>query len=258
MLGKACLLCKRSTVSGLPWAARLRAAAPLRALSAGAGAPLPPPPPPQQPPWWVGAVNASVASQPLATLGAYTVLDAGGIAGLFALFSLAAVEVPVELALAYGVSRLLRRVRMPVDLAAAALLARAAPVLTEVRIMDALSRSAAGAPPPASALGRAMAGAGAVVNRYGLAYLVASRCVGLASVGSLFACLRAGVDVQGALAALDAWAPAPTGLADAGAAAGKAAGWWAAAAVTSAPLLPANVLGAALVGRAVERYRRGA
>jgi len=98
-----------------------------------------------------------------------------------------------------------------------------------------------------------------VVNRYGLAYLVASRCiVGLASVGGIFAGLRAGVDVQGAVAALDAWAPVPTGLADAGAAAGKAAGWWAAAAVTSAPLMPVNVLAAALVGRAVEGYRRRA
>ena len=58
--------------------------------------------------------------------------------------------------------------------------------------------------------------------------------------------------------ALDAWAPVPTGLADAGAAAGKAAGWWAAAAVTSAPLMPVNVLAAALVGRAVEGYRRRA
>jgi hypothetical protein len=40
--------------------------------------------------------------------------------------------------------------------------------------------------------------------------------------------------------ALDAWAPVPTGLADAGAAAGKAAGWWAAAAVTSANALNAG------------------
>jgi hypothetical protein len=220
-----------------------------RALSVSAAPPSPP-----ASPWWVAAINSSLAAQPLATFGSYALLDAASIAGVFSLYSALEAPIPVELPIAYGLSRLLRRVRLPVDLAAAALLARAVPALAEVKFTMALLPAA---PPPSSPLGHALAGVGGLVDKYGLAYLAASRCiVGVLSVSSLYLALRTGVDVQGGLAAaLEAWAPAQAKewLSEAGAAAaGQAAGCWAAAAITCAPLLPVNILLAAEVGRRVQ------
>ncbi len=214
------------------------------------------------PPWWVLRVNAALEAQPLVTLGSYAAMDACSMGVFFYLYSFLSVDVPVELAVAYGVSRVLRRLRMPLDLAVGALLARAVPSLTEVKLLEVVQRplqqQLGGAAPPksaASALSRMAFGAGALVNTYGLAYLVASRCiVGMASVGSIYACLRTGFDVQGALSALGDLSPVPA--AEAGAAAGKAAGWWAAAALTAAPLLPLNILVAAGVGNAVQARRK--
>ena len=191
------------------------------------------------------------------------------MAALFGLYSSSGIEIPVELPLAFALSRLLRRLRLPLDVAVAAVLARAVPALTEVRIMEAMQLRASASPPttalgrlldalqlrasaapPTTALGRLLAGAGAMVNRYGLAYMVATRCVvGLASVGTIFAALRAGVDVQGALSAVAGWDMLSAGAAGAGAAAGKAAGCWAASVITAAPLLPFNLLVAAWLGR---------
>ena len=256
-------------------------------------------------PWWVGYINSSLTAAPMFTVVSNAALDAAGMAVMFGLYYGSGIDIPVELPLALGLSRLLRRLRLPLDVAMAALLARAVPALTEVRIIEAMQMRASAAPPttalgrllaptsalgrlvdalqlrasaapPTTALGRLLAGAGAMVNRYGLAYMAASRVGGLATVGAIFAALHAGVDVQGALNAVPGWDMLSSGPASAGsgmgalnavpgwdmlssgpagagsgmgAAVGKAAGCWAAAVLTAAPLLPLNLLAAAWLGR---------
>ncbi len=186
------------------------------------------------------------------TLGSYAALDALSIFGIFTVYSAMGVSVSADLAVAFGLSRLLRKVRMPVDLAAGALLAQVVPSLAQVQVFPVAAPAAAGKPPPSGTLGKALAGMQVLVNKYGLAYMVASRCcVGPLSVATIYACLLAGVDVQGALAALDSMSPVgPLS------GAGNTAGVWAAAALTSAPLMPLTMGAAVTIGR-IAQERKG-
>ena len=219
----------------------------------GGVSPVAPPPPPSgpPPPAWVKAFNRSFSQQPAVTLGSYAVLDALSIAGIFTLYSYMGVSVSADLAVAFGLSRLLRKVRMPVDLAAGALLAQVVPSLAQVQVFP-VAAPAAGKPPPSGTMAKAIASMQVLVNKYGLAYMVASRCcVGPLSVATIYACLLAGVDVQGALAALDSMSPVgPLS------GAGNTAGVWAAAALTSAPLMPLTMGAAVTIGR-IAQERKG-
>jgi hypothetical protein len=208
-------------------------------------------------------------------MGAYVVLDTSSIFALIGAYTAAGLVVDPAFTAAFGASRLLRRVRLPLDLAVAGVLAKAFPSLTQVRISALLGSvgggggaAAAGSKVPASGRSgnwftRAAEASRAVVDGYGLAYLAATRCVvSLASVSSLYLAIRSGVDVPAALDAL--FALFPGGGAAGGGAAGaiaeskiaQAAGVWAVAAVTASPLLPLSVMGAAAVGHRVSEGSR--
>jgi hypothetical protein len=104
--------------------------------------------------------------------------------------------------------------------------------------------------PADSTVGRVVSAAARLIDRYGLAFLVSQRMVvGLASVFTIYGGLRAGVDVQGWLAAHD--------LASAGGmAVGNVAGTWAAAACCAAALFPGVVLGAGALAPRLAALRR--
>jgi hypothetical protein len=134
---------------------------------------------------------------------------------------------PPELAPAFVLHAALRRLRLPLTLASAALLARARPALCTVpvaRLLLAplLAVQALQSPPAHVRAGRlrarARAGAAALwagatrldelvggsstLNRYGLAYIFAGRLTGTLSLVGLTLALRYGVDVEAALRGL--------------------------------------------------------
>jgi len=208
-------------------------------------------------------MNDAIDRHPLETGVAYVLLDISSIVGVYALLHYGLhVDVPADFAIAFGISRLLRRVRTPVDVGVAALLARLYPALTQVQLTRVFARFSRSQAPPGSAppglLMSAVAAAGRIMDQYGLAFMGAQRLVGMVSVASIFALLRAGVDVQSLLDGfVAAMLPSGTGatgpslgdaLAVAQAATGDGtatAGSGANAAASAAVATPAAVLGAA-------------
>lgn len=198
-------------------------------------------------PSWVIMMNRAIKQYPVETGIGFMVMDATSIITAYLLLSRGLHwEVPVDFAVAFGASRLLRRLRLPLDAAFAAVLARMYPPLTQVNPLQALFarlRPSASEPVPAAgvvAMGKhAMQTVAKLVDRFGLALLVSQRMfVGLASVLSIYCALRLGVDVQSYLSAV--------GIDASGV--GKMAGQWAAAACCAAPFFPLVVLGAGRIG----------
>lgn len=180
-----------------------------------------------------------VASDISCIFFAYNLIDAIGYAG------------DADLALALALSRLLRRIRLPVDISVAALLAKAYPPLTHVNISRLFSRGAQPsgsdvAPPDAKQ--RFLAAVKHVADRYGIAFLMSQRMVvGLASTGGIYLALRSGVDVQGMLGVYGF---------DLAGSAGQLAGRYAAAMCVAALAFPGVVLGTGfLASRVIGPWR---
>ena len=196
-------------------------------------------------------MNTAIAKYPVETTVGFFIMDAGSVVGMATL--LATVlhwEVPVDLAVAFAISRMLRRIRLPVDVGFAALLARLYPPLTQVNLLRHLVKRYRGAAPPPGeprSMGRAaMDTFATIVDKYGLALMVSQRMfVGLASVTTIYAALRAGVDVQSYLAGVG------VDISNVG----KLAGQWAGGAIMAAPFFPVVVLGAGKIGIGLGRLR---
>lgn len=232
---------------------------------------------PANAPAWVRMLNDSMARYPAETVAAYIGLDIVSMVGMYQLLTALAVEIPADFAMAFAISRLLRRFKLPLDIAAAGVLSKIYPALTMVQPSKAIAAvsgastapdgtapaslppvagdAAAAAPqPPKSFFRRAASALAIVIDRYGLAFLVSQRMVvGLASVGSIFVLIRSGVDVQGWLALHGGDIFGSSSLAVG--AAGKVAGTWAAAATLGAIFFPAVVLGSGWIGRVVGQMR---
>lgn len=201
-------------------------------------------------PKFITTINTAIARAPAETLIAYVGLDALSIFSIFTLLmqthSSLGFDVPADFALAFALARLLRKVRLPVDIAVAAGISRIYPPLTRVRIST-LWAPRGDAPAVTSAQGSSSwvsataARAGEVVDKYGLAFLLSQRVfVGLPVVFALYAALRAGVDVQHMLDGMNlgALTTSVTG----------AAGVWAVSACAAAALYPGVIMGAAHLG----------
>eukprot|EP00160_Parvularia_atlantis_P005828 Unigene15060_Nuclearia_a/m.45121 Unigene15060_Nuclearia_a/g.45121 ORF Unigene15060_Nuclearia_a/g.45121 Unigene15060_Nuclearia_a/m.45121 type:complete len:243 (+) Unigene15060_Nuclearia_a:50-778(+) len=191
------------------------------------------------PPGWrrhlARRLNATFAAHPLESMAAVVLIDIATIYGAHTALVAAAVQPPVELAIAFAISRPLRRFRLPVELVVAEGLARRVPWLTHIRVSlmlnaaacavsrgasagaSAASGGARGASTASSAnatasttpaarpgiarwLGNAFTSAGSLVtralDRYGVTYTLASRLVGVGVIGALYAALVNGMDVS--------------------------------------------------------------
>ena len=137
-------------------------------------------------PAWVRNLNDSIERCPTETLAAYVFCDISAIGFWFGAVTLLGIEGSADLALALGISRIMRRVRLPVDLLGAAALATVYPPLTQVNITKLFTQGLAdmSATPTRvepsgmfSALRRHSVGGfrvvGRLVDRYGLALTVA-------------------------------------------------------------------------------------
>lgn len=219
-------------------------------------------PPPQGPLDRIAdQLNKAIDEVPLATLACFVAFDIGTVLAANSALYLVGATPSAEFAVAYALSRVIKRFRLPIELMMAAPLAKAVPALPRVRViklmmpgyerpasmprvkidMDALRN-------PGATLKAMGALALAVVDKYGLAYNFASRFVGLGIVSGLYAMLAAGVDVQGWLEGV--------GFGDVGTAAGT---FGLAVALTSA-VYPATVAATAYaahpLARAVPLLRR--
>jgi hypothetical protein len=201
-------------------------------------------------------MNDSLTRFPLQTVGTFVVLDAATVASLAGAYSLAGIVVPPDFALAFALSRLFRRLRLPLDIGVAAVLARVYPPLTRVTptAMFSTGQSGVAAPPATTLTARAVAALSSAIDKYGLALMLAQRSVvSLGSVAVIFAALRSGVDVSAALSALEGMAGETIAKAIGGA--GAIAGSWAAGVVTAGPLFPLTLLASGYLGGALGRWK---
>lgn len=94
----------------------------------------------KDPPGWVRMLNTAISDFPFELVAAYIALDILSIVGMHQLLLGVGYEAPADFALAFAVSRLLRRPRLPIDLAAAGIIAKAYPPLTQVHITRVFKR----------------------------------------------------------------------------------------------------------------------
>jgi len=199
----------------------------------------------------VRRLNAAFETHPVASIACLLTSEMASIYGAHALLLAAHADIPASFAVAFALSRTLRRARLPAELALAAGLARLVPALRAVRVTALLNalpapRAATSAQLTTSRwgrwLGRAGSAARATVDRYGAAYFVAARYLGVGIVLTLYGALGTGIDVAAYLERLGA-SPAL----------GTTLGTWAAAVTMSSAVYPATVVLAGLAAPAVGR-----
>jgi hypothetical protein len=223
--------------------------------------------PPAPPPPWVARANEALRLQPAACLLGLLVAEGAALTSLTVLFRVLALPVPLDVVGAVALSRALRRARVPLNLAAAALLARAYPPLTMVRFPQmelSGSRLAARVAPPGSRQARALALLDGAVAGYGPAYVVAARCVmAPLSIAACIAAIRSDTAAPLLAAAREhvAWllpaaADAVAGGDALAAGAAASAGHAALALIATSPMFPLFAMAGITVGRLVERSRR--
>jgi len=158
----------------------------------------------------VDRLNGAIESVPMATIASLIMLDLGTVFATNAALYATGVAPTAEFALAYALSRVVKRFRLPLEIAAAAPLAKAVPALARVRVvnllvpgykrpevMPTLKMSMDAVRRPMETLRTLGEMGAAVVDRYGLAYNLASRGVGVVVIVGLHSALVAGLDVQG-------------------------------------------------------------
>ncbi len=213
--------------------------------------------------------NDSVLAHPVVTGACLVGMDIGTIGAVYGAFSLFGVSASANLALAFVLSRPLRRFRLPIELVVAELLGRAVPALTHVQ----LSRAVQGLlgvkyeprPPraagvsaleeyletlrpvtrifkdPARGIQALNDTAMLVLDRLGVAYTISSRLVGLGIVGILYSALSLGFDLQAWLETRG-WGSA-----------GTVAGTWAAAVLATSTLYPGTLVATAYLAPHIAR-----
>lgn len=235
------------------WHKYLSTAAPNGATSKGDSAQ-------PSPPRWVQRINTAIENAPAETLLTYVALDAASIFTIFSILMQAqdaiGLQVPADFAVAFALARVVRKIRLPADIAVAGALAKLYPPLTQVRVSALWAKRGSAATssgdvtsaPAATWLSDAATRASALMDTYGLAFLLSQRVfVGLPTVFLLYAALRAGVDVQ---AGLESWQLGALTTSVTG-----AAGVWAVSACAAAALYPGVIVGAAHIGTMLKVWR---
>ena len=130
-------------------------------------------------------LNKSIKEYPIETVGTIMSLEIGTIFGTYGGLAYLNVDFPAEFAFAFAISRLVRRFRLPVEIAVAKGMKTMAPVLATVRILDLFSKLTPGKEQSSrdqSKMSILEKGSNYVyntVNQYGLCYFPSSRLVGV-------------------------------------------------------------------------------
>ena len=239
--------------------------------------------------WWVSLMNEGLDSDPAWTLAAFFICDLGSAMVLFALYTVAQVNVDADFVLAYALAKgPLRAPRLALDAVVAADMTRRWPQLARVRVTslidagtDALARfkrvwrsdAEEGAGGTADSTAQQLktgaesskkSGAGAklaaearsLTDKYGLAYMAAKNIIGPVTMVIFYVALKSGIDVQALLERVLGSA-AMEGGGGAAATAGAAAARVCLSSFTSTALFPWVVLGAGALGPVLGRAARG-
>lgn len=173
----------------------------------------PPFPPPRSipDPEWVMTMNTALKNHPIETGASFMVLDMACVLGTYAAIT-QHMEIPFTFVLAFAMNRVLRKPRLPLDIAMAGAVARFFPSLTRVRVTAGLPQLPSAAvdgngQERKNPLTKAALKAGQAlrtgIDRYGLCLLVSQRMVmNLLTIGLSYAALRAGLDLDGMLSPL--------------------------------------------------------
>ncbi len=187
-------------------------------------------------PYLVNKLNAAISQHPHESLVSLLGLEIVTIFSCYGAILSSGVHFSPEFALAFALSRPLRRVRLPVEVAVAAALSKICPSLCSVKISNLVNvipasmrknvqnRAEAGGP-----VGRGMRFIQGTVDKYGVSYFIGARLVGVFLVFALYQAIRMGVNVQPLLDSVGV-GQVGTVLAD-----------WAAAVVLSSTLYPFSI-----------------
>ncbi|EQC39905.1 hypothetical protein SDRG_02561 [Saprolegnia diclina VS20] len=140
----------------------------------------------------VDRLNHSMEHHPQTTMAFVISADMASIFGTYGLLQLSGVVISPEFALAFAASRPLRRLRMPFDLAMAAMLAKIFPPLSRVRVSSMFPTVPGD---QSSLLHKGMSTMTDIMDKYGACYMIGSRLAGLTVVNSLYFALIQGVDI---------------------------------------------------------------
>ncbi|RHY21676.1 hypothetical protein DYB25_002613 [Aphanomyces astaci] len=175
--------------------------------------------------------NVALKDHTILTFGVMIASEMTFVFGTYTLLQLSGVAISPEFALAYAASRPFRRLRMPLDLAAAAFLAKYFPELTKVKVSTLMPSLPPSSDPASSAslLQRGLSEMNTVMDKYGACYMIGSRLVGLTVVSALYAALLQGLDILPILTRY--------GMGDIG----SAVGTWAAAVTLSSVFYPVTL-----------------
>ena len=213
-------------------------------------------------PFLVRRLNAAIRNHPQESLASLLGLEIATMFSCYGAIQASGVDFPPEFALAFALSRPLRRLRFPVEIAAAGALSRAFPSLRAIEISklvnvvpksvrSAVSERTSGPSDDGgsgdgstSIVGRGLRVVQGTVDRYGAAYFVGARMVGVSIVFVLYQALRMGVDVAPMLEQL--------GVSEVGSVLGD----WAGAVVLSSSLYPVSISMTAFAAPALARLRR--
>ena len=235
-------------------------------------------------PYLVKKMNTAFRDHPTESVVSLFGLEIVGLYSMYCVLLATGLDPDANFAVAFAINRVVRRFRMPVDLAATAALSRAVPSLKKVHLSELLSktgllksaeerekeRRAAGMAPAGQA-GGGVAGAAMnvsdkitdsakhIVDNYGAAYFVAARLTGAASVLSIYGALCYGVDVSAVTDFLGFGGGEGGGEDGAGSTLsgiGDTLGKWAAAVTLSSALYPATISLTAFVAPALANVRR--
>ena len=153
-------------------------------------------------------INKSIKEYPIETVGTIMSLEMGTIFGTYGGLVYLSVDFPAEFAFAFAISRLVRRVRLPVEIVVAKGMKTMAPVLATVRILDLFSKLTPGKEKTStcesetrdqSKMSFLEKGSNYVydtVNQYGLCYFLSSRLVGVVVVFGIYESILLGVDMS--------------------------------------------------------------
>lgn len=142
-----------------------------------------------------GKLSYACSNYPFETAVSVVGMEICTIYGLHYLIKLTPLVFPFEFAISFAIARLIRRLRLPIDLLTAKIIGKFLPELTEVKLFGALSKE------------YLQMRTVSLINNYGLCFVIASRIGGVVTVFSIYAALHYGLDVEHVLDTILSYLP---------------------------------------------------
>jgi len=151
----------------------------------------------------VQKLNRALASYPQESIVTLFGFDIGSVFLTYGLLQVSGLQFSPEFAIAFAASRPLRKVRLPLDVATSAALAKLCPALTHVELsilaktfLPQANQDESKKGGVSGMLNKGMNEMNKVVDKYGAAYLIGSRVTGVAVVSALYIAIQQGVDLM--------------------------------------------------------------